>query len=655
MLVAFYSGAPLVSKHVRMSVRRKTTVLVVAVLAAVLGGYFYFHRVPRLAERDFILLADFTNTTGDAIFDGTLRQGLTTKLEESTFLNIVSDQEITETLRLMGQPAHLRLNQELARQVCEHTGSVAIIDGSIASLEDEYVVGLNAVNCKTGETLAQEQVTSEDKEHVLAALGKASTGIRAKLGESHALLSQFDTPLVEATTSSLEALRAYSLGMKAFNNADLEAALPFLQRAINLDSNFAMAYAALGTGYYNLREPKLAADNLKKAYELRDRVSERKKFDISCQYYGFVTGDLNKAAKAYKLWAQTYLRDSRPRNNLSVLYRQLGQFDKSLAEASEAVQVEPSRGVNYVNLFDAYLALNRLDEARATVEQAQVKKLDSPPLHLGLYALAFLQSNAAGMAHEVAWGMEKPGVEDEIIYFEADSAAYAGQLAKANTLTQRAMASPRSAEEKDTAARHDTGTALREALFGNAAEARKAATTVLRFSADRDVEAGGAIALALAGDTLEAQRLAGDLAKRFPEDTLVQFNYLPAIRASVSLVENAASKAIEELQVASPYELGTLPAELSLMPVYIRAQSYLAAHDGRAATAEFQKILDHRGVVVTDAIGALAHLGLGRAYALEGDNARARTAYQDFFTLWKDADPDIPILREAKSEFSKLQ
>ena len=401
--------------------------------------------------------------------------------------------------------------------------------------------------------------------------------------------------------------------------------------------------------------PELGADNLKKAYELRDRLSEREKFDISCQYYGFVMGDLDKAARACKLWAQAYLRDSRPRTNLSVLYRQIGQFDKSLAQASEAVQVEPSSRVNYVNLFEAYLALNRLDEARATVEQAQMKKLDSPPLHLGVYALAFMQNNADDMAHEVAWGMGKPGVEDEIMDFEADSAAYAGQVARANTLTQRAMASPSSAEEKDTAARHDAGTALREALFGNAAEARKAATTGLRFSADRDVKAAEAIALALAGDTLEAQTLAGDLAKRFPEDTLVQFNYLPTICASISLAQNAASKAIEELQVASPYELGTLPAHLSLMPVYVRGQSYLAARDGRAAAAEFQKIFDHRGVVLTGAIGALAHLGLGRAFALEGDNARARTAYQDFFALWKNADPDIPILQEAKSESSKLQ
>jgi len=284
-----------------------------------------------------------------------------------------------------------------------------------------------------------------------------------------------------------------------------------------------------------------------------------------------------------------------------------------------------------------------------------VKNLDFPPLHVRLFALAFMQNNPAGMAHEVAWGVGKRGPEDEIIYFEADSAAYAGQLAKANALIQQAMTSPRSREEKDTAAKHDAGTVLRKALFGNAAEARKAATAVLQLSADRDVEAAGAIALALAGDTSEAQKLAGDLAERFPEDTLVQFNYLPTIRASISLVQNAVSTAIEELQVASPYELGNLPAGLSLMPVYVRAQSYLVAHDGRAAAAEFQKILDHRGVVVTDPIGALAHLGLGRAYALEDDNARARTAYQDFFTLWKGADPGIPILREAKSESFKLQ
>jgi len=638
-----------------MGVQRKTTILTVAVLAAAFGGYFYSHRAPKLTEEDFILLTNFTNTTGDTVFDGTLRQGLATKLEESTFLNIVSDQKIAETLRHMGQPSDLGLTQDLATQVCEHTGSVAVIDGSIALLEDAYVVGLNAVNCKTGETLAQEQVTSEDKEHVLAALGKATTELRAKLGESHALLSQFDIPLVEATTSSLEALRAYSLGMKAFNNAALEAALPFFQRSVNLDPNFVMAYAAVGTSYYNLREPNAAADYLKKAYELRDRVSSREKFNIYAQYYRFITGDLEKATQAYKEWAQTYARDSRPHNNLSAIYGRLGQFDKSLAEARETVQIESDRVENYENLFGAYLALNRMHDAQATVEQAQAMKLDSPILHLGLCALAFLQNDAAGMAHEAAWAIGKPGVEGEIIYFEADSAAYAGRLAKANTLTQRAMASLTGAKEKETGAKHEARAALCAALYGKVGLARKEAITALQISADRDVEAAAAIALALAGDTPEAQRLAEDLAKRFPEDTLVQFNYLPTIRGSIALVQNAASKTIEELQTASPYELGTLPGELSLMPVYIRAQAYLAAHDGSAAAAEFQKILDHSGIVVTEAIGALAHLGLGRSYALQGDNAKARTAYQDFLKLWKDADPDISVLQEAKGEALKLQ
>jgi tetratricopeptide (TPR) repeat protein len=294
-----------------MNVRRKTTLLAIAVLVAVGGGYFYFHRPPIVTDKDFIVIADFTNNTANRVFDDTLRQGLATKLRESTFLNIVSDQEIVQTLSLMGQPADLRLNQDLARQVCDHTGSVAVINGSIATSEDGYVVGLNAVNCKTGKTLAQDEVTSEDKEHVLAALGKASTGIRASLGESRGLLSQFDTPLMEATTSSLEALQAYSLGIKAFNRADIEASLSFLQHGINLDPNFSLAYAALGTIYLNLRESKLAEENLKKAYELRDRLSRRDKFDVSCQYYRIVTGDLEKAAEICKQWAQTYPRDSK--------------------------------------------------------------------------------------------------------------------------------------------------------------------------------------------------------------------------------------------------------------------------------------------------------------------------------------------------------
>jgi tetratricopeptide (TPR) repeat protein len=638
-----------------MSVQRKAIILAVAVLAAAFGGYSYFHRAPKLAENDFVLLTDFTNTTGDKVFDGTLRQGLATDLEQSTYLNVVSDQKISQTLRHLAQPAGGALTHDLTIQMCGQTESAAVIDGSIAIQEDGYAVGLQALNCSTGETLAQELVTSEDKAHVLAALGKATTEIRAELGEPHALLSQFDVPLVGATTSSLEALRAYSLGMQASNDSDLQGAIPFFQRAISLDDSFALAYAALGTTYYNLGQPRPAVDNLKQAYELRDRASEREKLNISGQYHRIVTGDLQKAADAYRGWAQTYPRDARPRDNLSEIYRQLGKFDKSLAAARDAIQVEPSGVVGYENLFTAYLALNRLDEARAALEQAQTKKLDSAPLHLGLAAVAFLQSDTAGMAREFAWGRGNPGAEGEIIYFEADSAAYAGRLAKANALTQQATASPTSTKVMDTAPNHEAGAALRQALFGNANEARKAASSVSRSSADRDVSAARAIALALAGDALEAQRLSDDLVKRFPEDTLVQFNYLPTIRASIFLVQNAPAKAIDELRVAGPYELGSLPSELSLMAVYVRAQSYLAAHDGGAATAEFQKILDHRGVVLTGAIGALAHLGLARAYRLTGDNGKARTAYEDFFALWNAADPDITILREAKSDSAKLQ
>jgi len=637
-----------------MSVQRKAIILAVAVLAAALGGYSYFHRAPKLAANDFVLLTDFTNTTGDKVFDGTLRQALATDLEQSTYLNVVSNQKITQTLRHLGHPADRALTQDLAIHVCGQMGSAAIIAGSIGIQEDGYAVGLQALNCKTGESLAEELVTSEDKEHVLAALGKATTEIRAKLGEPRALLSQSDVPLVAATTSSLEALRVYSLGTQAINYSDLPGAIPFFRRAISLDNSFALAYAALGTTYYNLSQPGPAADNLKRAYELRDRVSEREKFDISGQYHRFVTGDLEKAAQAYSGWAQQYPRDATPRDSLSEIYRQLGEFEKSLAAARDAVQVEPSADAGYANLFAAYLALNRLDDARATLEQAQTKNLDSAPLHLGLAALAFLQNDTAGMAHEFAWGTGNAGVESEIIYFEADSAAYAGRLAKSNALTQRATASPASAALKDTAAKHEAAAALREALFGNVNEARKAASAVSCSSTDRHVNAARAIALALSADALDAQRLADDLAKRFPDDTLVQFNYLPTIRASIFLVQNAPAKAIEELRVAAPYELGSVAPELSLMPVYGRAQSHLAAHEGAAAAAEFQRILDHRGVVLTGAIGALAHVGLARAYRLTGDNARARTAYEDFFALWKDADPGIPILREAKSECAKL-
>ena len=629
------------------------------IVGVAIGGWqFYAHRAPALTEKDTIVLADFTNTTDDAVFDGTLRQGLTVQLEQSPFLSLVSEQRIQQMLRLMGQSPDARLTPEIARDLCQRVESTAVLNGSIASLGSQYVLGLKAMNCRTGDSLAQEQVTADGKERVLKVLGEAAAKLRGKLGESLTSVQKFDTPVEQASTPSLEALQAYSLGWRTrVGKGDDAAAVPLLQRAIRLDPNFAMAYAALGTSYFNLGEASLGAENTKKAYELRDRVSEREKFYIESHYYSTVTGDLEKARRAYELWAQTYPRDWVPPDNLGGIYRILGQYDKRLAENRETLRLDAS-GVSYAYLVHPYLNLNRLEEARAVAEEAQAKKLDSPLLHGALYRLAFLKNDAAGMAQQVAWSAGKPGVEDLLLAYEADTIAYSGRLGKAREFSRRAVASAQRAEQKETAAGYEAEAAMREALFGNATEARQRAAAALAVSTGRDVQYGAGLALALAGDASRAQALADDLGKQFPEDTVVQFNYLPTIHAQLALSRNDSSKAIEALQAAAPYELGSPISggafSPALYPVYVRGEAYLAGHQGSEAAAEFQRILDQRGVVQNEPIGALAHLGLARAYILQGDASKARAAYLNFFALWKDADAGVPVLQQAKSEYAKL-
>jgi eukaryotic-like serine/threonine-protein kinase len=634
----------------------------VILVAAAIGGGFYFssrRTTTRLSEKDSIVLAEFTNTTGDPVFDGTLRQGLSAQLEQSPFLSLLSDQRVAQTLALMAQPKDARLTRELAREVCQRTASAATIEGSISSLGSQYVLGLKAVNCRSGDVLANEQATASGKEQVLKAVGEAATKIREKLGESLASVQKYDAPPESVTTPSLEALQAYNLGYQAMIvKNDYAAAVSLFQRAVSLDPNFAMACARLGTSYSNLGQIGRAAENTRKAYELRERVSEREKLYIASHYENFVTGNLEAARKTYELWAQTYPRDEGPITNLGAIYGNLGDYDKSLAAAQESFKLNPGSGIAYANLVGNYLNVNRLDEARATAQEARARNLDSPQIHFGLYGIDFLQHDATGMEREAAGLMGKPGLEDGMLDNESDTAAYGGQFAKARELTRRASDSAQRADEKETAGSYEAEAAVREALVGNMSQAKQQAQAALALSNGRDVEAVSAIALRLAGDSAQATRLATDLAKRFPEDTIVQFEYLPMIHAAAALSGGSATKAIEALAPAAPYELGTTAQILTgftLYPVYLRGDAYAAAHLGSAAAAEFQKILDHTCVVQNEPIGALAHLGLARAYALSGDTTKSKAAYQDFFALWKDADPDVPILKEAKAEYAKLQ
>jgi eukaryotic-like serine/threonine-protein kinase len=623
------------------------------------AGLYWRSRVPaKLTEKDTIVLAEFTNTTGDAVFDETLRQGLEVQLEQSPFLTLLSEERIQQTLKLMEQQPNARLTPEIAREVCQRTASAAVLNGSIAQIGSQYTLIIKAVNCANGEVVASVQEAASDKNHVLDALGKAAAEIRSKLGESLSTLQKFDMPVEQASTSSLEALQAYSLGRKMTAANDFAGSIPPLQRAIKLDPNFAMAHAALGTAYNNISEPSLAAQYGQKAYELRDRASEREKLYIDTHYYNFATGDLEKARQAYEMWARSYPRDEIPLTNLGSIDAILGNFERGLTRAQEAFRLNPS-GLNYSNLVTSFIVVNRFEEARVTAEDAQAKKLDSPYLRAALYQLAFVKNDQNGMSQQLAWAAGKPGVEDVMLAMQADVLAYSGQLQRAQEMTKQAVASAVRADEKETAATYEAEGGLREALFGRAEAARQQSAAALGMSNGRDVQFLVTLTLAAVGDSGKAQALVNDFTKRFPDDTVVKFIYLPTVRAQLALLHNDTAKAIGELQTAAPYELGQVSnggtVGIALYPVYVHAEALRAAEQGSQAAGEYHKILDHRGVVLYEPIGALAHLGLGRAYALQGEMAKARTAYQDFLTLWKDADPDIPILIAAKAEYAKLQ
>jgi DNA-binding winged helix-turn-helix (wHTH) protein/tetratricopeptide (TPR) repeat protein len=630
----------------------------IVTLALVLVGawlYWRSRQAQRLTAKDSIVVADFDNKTGDSVFDGTLKQGLSVQLEQSPFFDLISDSRINETLKQMERPAGERMNSDVLREVCQRTGSKAMLTGSIVGLGSQYVIGLKATNCNSGEVLAEAQEQAVNKEGVLKALDHAAISLRGKLGESLSSVQKYATPLEEATTPSLEALQAYSLGVKALKERDDNpAAVAFAQRAIGFDPNFVLAYALLGNGYHNLGETTLAAENTRKAYQLRERVSERERLAVEAYYYTFVTGDLEKQRQAYEVWAQTYPRDDVPPTNLCFLYYYIGQYDKALPEAREALRLDPASGNNYENVAASYLLLNRLQETQATIEEAWAKKLDTPNMHIFAYVLAVLRNDSAAMEQQAAWVMGKPGMEDGLISWQADIAAFSGLQEKSRELSRRAVASAQHAGQKETAANYEANASLREALFGNPAEAGRRAVSALDLSNGRDAQFEAALVLALIGEASRAQVLATDLNRRYPEDTIVQLKELPTLRAQFALNRNQPSRAIEELQAATPYEMGVLGIGLISYTAYVRGEAYLAAHDGSRAAPEFQKIIDHRSAGMHH-IGALARLGLARAYALQNDPIKAKAAYQDFLSLWKDADPNIPILKQAKVEYAKLQ
>jgi tetratricopeptide (TPR) repeat protein len=643
--------APVERKKSRW-VYASAAVLTIALAASAL--FLHSRKAHALTDKDTIVLADFTNTTGDPVFDGTLRQGLSVQLEQSPFLSIISEPQIQQTLQMMGQKPDAKLTAETAREICQRTGSAAVLDGSIAQIGTPYLLTLKAVNCSNGKSLASTQAQASDKSNVLDALGKVASEIRNKLGESLNTLQKFDTPLEQATTPSLDALKALGSGIKVHSTVGNDPAIPLFQHAIELDPNFALAYSWLGLAFYDIGEYSIAADYTRKAYELRDRTSQAERYFITSRYHRVVTGNMEKAEQACLLWIQDYPRVAMPHILLSVsIYGTIGQYEKGIEHGREAVRLSPDFSPAYALLLLDYIAMNRLDEAKATYGQALERKLKNPFFPISLYQIAFLQNDAAGMAQQLASSLGHSGVADKLLSLEADTAAYSGRLKTAREFSRRATDSALRAGEKETAATNSATSGLREALFGNLAEARRGATLATGGSAGRDAQYGAALALAYSGDDKRAQTLTDDLGKRFPEATIVQFNYLPTLRAKLAVSRGNASGALESLRAAVPYELGH--GWTALYPAFVRGEAYLAAHQGSEAAAEFQKILDHRGIVLNEPIGALAHLGLARAYALQGDTAKARAAYQDFLTLWKDADPDIPVRIAAKEEYAKLK
>jgi serine/threonine protein kinase/Flp pilus assembly protein TadD len=645
-------------------------------LAAVIGvgaGLYLLLRPSRpgssaLTGKDTVVLADFSNSTGDPVFDDTLKTALNVSLRQSPFLNLLPESEVARNLELMTLAPDTRLTREVARELCVRSGSKVYVAGSIGSLGSDYVLGLKAVNCQNGDTLAQEQVTVSSKEKVLDALGKSAIKVRGELGESLATVQRFDVPLEQATTSSLEALKAYSLGQKADREKGPAAALPLNQRAIQLDPNFAMGYMAVGGEYFSLEEPARASEYLTKAFQLRDRTCEREKLALAATYYLNVTGELNKAEQVYQEEIENYPQNTRAFLNLGVVYAEMGQHEKSAELTRQDLQTNFDNVAPYDNLANAYLALQRFDDARKTLREAQAKKLEDYITRNALYALGFLSSDSAAMAEQLQWFAGKPE-ENDGLSLASDTEAYGGRVSKARELSRRAVESAVRADSKETGAIWHENRALREAAYGNSVEARAAAAEGLKLApASQGVKSEAALAFAMAGDTQHAEAMAKDLNERYPLDTQVQSLWLPAIRAQMALDRKNPAAALSALEAASGLELGqiTFVSNIScLYDVYLRGEAYLVSGQGNAAAGEFQKILDHSGIVWNCWTGALAHLGLARANALQArspqgadaDAARVRalTSYKDFLALWKDADPDVPILKQAKAEYMKLQ
>jgi serine/threonine protein kinase/tetratricopeptide (TPR) repeat protein len=628
----------------------------VAVIAALFAIFYVAHsHSARLTEKDSILLADFVNTTGDSVFDGTLKQALAVQLEQSPYLNVTPESRIREALKFMGRSSDERLTNDVAHEICLREGIKAMLAGSISSLGSHYVIDLNATNVQTGDSIAREQAEAESKEAVLKTLDGAASNLRGKLGESVASIQKFATPLEQATTSSLDALQAFSLGQEAHQKLDDQGALPHLKRAVELDPNFAMAYGTLGVVYSNLTQDTLAEENLRKAFELKDRASERERFYISAHYFNEVQLDVNRGIETYQQWINTYPRDNVPADNLSLAYEGIGQYEKAVAAANQAMSVDPRDPFSYQNLANAYMGLNRFEEAKAVLDKGDSQKLMMPVGYLMRFGIGFAQHDQAAMQKAFDGTSSYKTARSLVLMFKMHSEYFDGKLTLARKTLAQAIEASLQSGLKEFAGSLILQAPQFELSVGNSVDARAAIAKAFGMAKTKDNRMNAALLLARAGDAEGAEKTFGELAKESPNDTLLHSVWIPIARASIELRRNNAAKAVELLESARPYELGTGFNSCNYWANYARAEAYLRARDGQNAAAEYQKILDHRGVSPTNPLYSLARVGLARAYSLQGDTTKARTAYQDFFAAWKDADPDVPILKQAKAEYAKLQ
>jgi eukaryotic-like serine/threonine-protein kinase len=632
--------------------RWKLLVPAVAIAALVASGYFYFHRPPKLTGKDTIVLADFANSTGDAIFDDTLKDALGVALRQSPFLDIASDEKVTATLRLMTKAADTRLTPQVAREVCQRSQSKAYVGGSIATLGSQYVIGLRAVNCANGNILVQEQTTATSKEKVLDALGSAVTKLRGELGESLASVQKSDLLLEQLTTLSLEALQAYTLGSKAQQEGKgASAALSYFLRAIELDPNFAHAYSSAGVMYLGLGDSARGKEYITKAYALRERASAYENLLMQADYYDYVLGDLDKALELYQQMTESNPHDAIPWNHMNIAYSNLGQLEKTLEASKQLVRLQPESGFFYDLLVGDERRLGHFSEAHTTSDLAVSRGFDNFDLRWELYVLAFVEGDLKGMAEQVAWiDGKSPNVQYPFLSLEAETEAYRGRARAAQEFARRAAAAAAQAGDLESGASYHLEAAWRESVFGDVSDARKEVAAALDLAPQsEDVESRGAEVLARTGNATRARTLVQDLAKRFPRHTIIRRYWLPRIEAQIALAAKKPAEAIERLREAEPLEARSCNYS------YERGQAYLAAGQGSAAAAAFQQILDHPGLVRNCLPGALAHLQIGRAYVMQGETAKARGAYQDFLALWKGADPDNPILIAAKAEYAKLK